>query len=209
MGPLLSAWILGLVLGARHAFEPDHLAAMATLVSTERRATVLGALWGAGHCATLFLVGGILILSRAAMPATLASALEGAVAVMLLGLGARSLVWAARHRRAHHDHVDHVHLGQQTLPRRPFVVGMAHGLAGSGALTALALATMPSPATALIYLVLFGLGSVVAMAAASGLLGWPLMRASKSAAFGWVVPSLAGVLSVATGLFWGWGVIGR
>jgi hypothetical protein len=198
MGPLVSAWFLGLVLGARHAFEPDHLAAMATLVSTERRAALLGALWGAGHTTTLFLVGGALVFSRAHMPAALSTALEAAVAVMLLGLGARSLVWAARHRRAHHHHVDHVHVGRETVPRRPFFVGMAHGLAGSGALTALALATMPSAGTALVYLVLFGLGSLAAMAAASGLLGWPLMRAARSTTLGWLVPSLAGLLSIAT-----------
>jgi ABC-type nickel/cobalt efflux system permease component RcnA len=199
MEPLLSAWFLGLLLGARHAFEPDHLAAMATLVSTERRAALLGALWGAGHAATLLAVGGALVVLRARLPGPVAQGFEAAVAAMLLGLGARSIWWAVRH---HRHAPDHVHVGRRTLPKRPFFVGMAHGLAGSGALTALALASMPSTVSALIYLALFGLGSVLAMAAASGLLGWPLARASRNAAP--LVASLAGALSVATGLFWGW-----
>jgi hypothetical protein len=197
MEPLLSAWFLGLVLGARHAFEPDHLAAVATLVSTERRATVLGALWGAGHTATLFAVGGALVVLRARLPGPVAQAFEVGVAAMLLVLGTRSIVWAFRGHAP-----DHFHVGRRTLPKRPFFVGMAHGLAGSGALTALALASMPSTASALVYLLLFGLGSVVAMAMATGLLGWPLARASRRAAP--LVASLAGALSVATGLIWGW-----
>lgn len=201
MEPLLSAWFLGLVLGARHAFEPDHLAAVATLVSTERRATVLGALWGAGHTATLFAVGGALVVLRARLPGPVAQAFEVGVAAMLLLLGTRSIVWAIR-ARGHA--VDHFHVGRRTLPKRPFFVGMAHGLAGSGALTALALAAMPSAASALVYLLLFGLGSLLAMAMASGLLGWPLAQAARSRAAGSLVASLAGALSVVTGLFWGW-----
>jgi hypothetical protein len=193
MSGLVGAWLLGLILGARHAFEPDHLAAMATLVASERPGALLGALWGAGHTATLLLAGGALVLCRAHMPTPLANGLELAVALMLLGLGARSLWWASRRR----EEPPHVH-------PRPFFVGMAHGLAGSGALTALALATMPSPSTALIYLLLFALGSVSAMAAASGLLGWPLSRMSRSLTGRSVVAAAAGALSVVTGLVWAW-----
>jgi hypothetical protein len=197
MGPLVSAWLLGLVLGARHAFEPDHLAAMATLVSTERRSALLGALWGVGHTATLLGVGGALVIGRGRMPDPLADLFELLVAAMLLVLGARSLFWASRHH--------HVQPSKRAgLPRRPFFVGMAHGLAGSGALTALALAAMPSVATALVYLVLFGLGSVAAMSLASGMLGWPLARILRSDRASRVVASVAGGLSVVTGLIWGW-----
>jgi hypothetical protein len=193
MEPLFTAWFLGLVLGARHAFEPDHLAAVSTLVATEKRAALLGALWGAGHTATLLAVGGALLLFRATMPERISHGFEAAVALMLLYLGTRSIVWALRPQHFH-----------SRSTRRPFFVGMAHGLAGSGALTALALAAMPSAASALVYLLLFGLGSVLAMATASGLLGWPLARAARNHAVGPLVATLAGVLSVVTGLFWGW-----
>ena len=70
----------------------------------------------------------------------------------------------------------HVHIGAWTLARRPLLVGAVHGLAGSGALTALVLATLPSTAARLTYMALFGLGSTLGMAALSGLLGWPLAR---------------------------------
>jgi hypothetical protein len=198
MEPLISAWFLGLILGARHALEPDHLAAVATLVSTERRASLLGVLWGAGHTATLLATGGVLVACHARLPAALAGGFEAAVAAMLLYLGARSIWWAARHRQV----TDPVH--HRALPRRPFYVGMAHGLAGSGALTALALASMPSAGSAFVYLLLFGLGSVAAMAVASGLLGWPLARASHNRKTGALVASLAGALSIVIGLSWAW-----
>src|SRR4051812_6379622 len=101
------------------------------MVSTERRAALLGALWGVGHAATLFAVGAVLVLFRARLPPSLANGFELAVAGMLLVLGTRSIMYALRRRP----------LPAPTgLPRRPFFVGMAHGLAGSGALTALAMA---------------------------------------------------------------------
>jgi len=143
-------------------------------------------------------------LCRVSMPTPLATSFEIAVAALLLFLGARSLLAAARHRHSHGGHVDHVHLGPRILPRRPFLVGVAHGLAGSGALTALALASMPSLTTALVYLLLFGMGSVAAMALASGLLGFPLERFSRSPTAQAALSSLAGVLSLVTGLLWGW-----
>jgi hypothetical protein len=196
MAPLLTAWLLGLVLGVRHAFEPDHLAAMATLVSTQRgaRTALTGAWWGAGHALTLFVVGGALLLFRVRMPAPLAQSFEVLVALLLLYLGFRALT-----RRMSSS--GHVHL---PASRRPFLVGVAHGLAGSGALTALAMAAMPSWGSALVYLLLFGAGSLLAMALASGLLGWPLERAAQSPRMQATVSSLAGVLSLATGLLWGW-----
>lgn len=215
MVPLLSAWLLGLVLGARHAFEPDHLAAMATMLSTQRsaaRTAFIGALWGTGHAVTLFLVGALLIACRLRMPPSLAAAFEACVALLLLVLGVRLLMAGARHRHGHVEEADdghgekadHVHIGAWTVARRPFLVGIAHGLAGSGALTALALAAMPSVGSALVYLLMFGLGSVMAMGLASGVLGWPLVRATRTGSAQAAVSSLAGVLSLATGLLWGW-----
>jgi nickel/cobalt transporter (NicO) family protein len=197
MTPLLTAWLLGLVLGVRHAFEPDHLAAMATLVSTQRgaRTALTGAWWGAGHALTLLVVGGALLLFRARMPAPLAQSFEVLVALMLLYLGFRALTRRPAPSSGHTP---------PRASRRPFLVGVAHGLAGSGALTALALAAMPSWRSALVYLVLFGAGSLLAMALASGLLGWPLERAAHSPRLQATVSSLAGVLSLATGLLWGW-----
>src|SRR4051812_402983 len=98
----LSGCLIGLLLGMRHALEPDHLAAVSTLVTEERDAragAILGAFWGLGHTVSLVVVGGTLALLRTGMPARAADAFELVVAAMLLVLGTRALVRAAREGR--------------------------------------------------------------------------------------------------------------
>ena len=113
---------------------------------------------------------------------------------MLVGLGWRAIYQAARqgprgpphvhhHGRVVHSHPGvpaHVHVGRWTLARRPLLVGAVHGLAGSGALTALVLTTLPSTAERMTYMALFGLGSTFGMAALSGVLGWPLAQTRRA-----------------------------
>ena len=181
------------LLGMRHALEPDHVAAVTTLVSREQssyRAAWLGVCWGIGHTLTLFVVGLGLVLVRKEIPAGWADVFEIVVAAMLITLGLRSVLQAVRlgsigpsylhrHRWIVHRHPGtsaHVHIGSWTFARRPLIVGMIHGLAGSGALAALVLTTLPTTASRLVYMILFGLGSTAGMGALSGLLGWPLAR---------------------------------
>jgi hypothetical protein len=216
----------GSLLGMRHALEPDHLAAVTTLVSNERssyRAALLGVCWGLGHTLTLVLVGAVLVLFRAEMPATVSDLFEIIVSLMLVGLGLRAIFLAVRqgpqgpthvhhHGRIVHRHAGaaaHVHVGGWTLARRPLLVGAVHGLAGSGALTAFVLATMPSTATRLIYMALFGLGSTVGMAALSGLLGWPIARFGRSDAVARSMSLLVGCTSIVLGVVWGYSFIQR
>src|SRR5207253_4968746 len=90
---------LGSLLGMRHALEPDHLAAVSTLVTGERssaKAALLGACWGLGHTLALVVVGSVLVILRAEMPAAAADLFELAVALMLIGLGLRAVYLAAR-----------------------------------------------------------------------------------------------------------------
>src|SRR5262245_57048311 len=90
---------LGSLLGIRHALEPDHLAAVTTLVSRERssvRAAMLGACWGLGHTLALVVVGAVLIVLRKEMPAALTELFELGVALMLITLGVRAVVQAVR-----------------------------------------------------------------------------------------------------------------
>jgi hypothetical protein len=222
---LTSSW-LGSLLGMRHALEPDHLAAVSTLVSRERssaRAALLGVWWGLGHTLALFITGAVLVGLRAEMPAAAADAFEFAVALMLVGLGVRAIAQAARvagdgptrthsHGGVVHRHAGvpaHVHIGAWTLARRPLLIGAIHGLAGSGALTALVLSTLPSPGAQLAYVVLFGLGSTVSMAALSGALGWPLARIGAHHAVGRAVLLIVGCLTTALGVVWGYPAITR
>jgi high-affinity nickel-transport protein len=217
---------LGSLLGMRHALEPDHLAAVTTLVTGERnhvKAAWLGACWGLGHTLTLVAAGALLVLLRAEMPTFAADGFELCVALMLVGLGLRAIYLAARqgptgpaylhhHGRLVHVHPGvpaHIHIGTWTLARRPLLIGAVHGLAGSGALTALVLATLPSTTAQLTYMVLFGLGSTVGMAALSGLLGWPLRRAARYRTLARGVSFVVGCVSTVLGLFWGYPLVAR
>jgi ABC-type nickel/cobalt efflux system permease component RcnA len=216
---------LGSLLGMRHALEPDHLAAVTTLVERERngyKAAFLGMCWGLGHTLGLVVVGTALVLLRTEMPAHIADLFECLVAVMLIVLGVRSIAQAARDdTAAAHDHQRrfaihshggvpaHVHIGAWTLARRPLLVGTIHGLAGSGALTALVLATLPTAAARITYMALFGLGSTAGMAALSGLLGWPLARLGAHRAVARGVSFAVGCISTLLGIAWGYPLAAR
>jgi len=217
---------LGLALGMRHALEPDHLAAISTLVSGERTPRAgarLGALWGLGHTIALLAVGLALALLRARMPGGLEDFFEFGVALMLLGLGLRAIRDALRpsaggpvrwhahgsSRHAHSGETDHVHLGSRTLARRPLLVGVVHGLAGSGALTAWVLAELPTASLRVLYMALFGLGSVLGMAALSALAGWQLGRFVTGERAQRILSLATGSASAAFGVFWGYPFVAR
>lgn len=230
MSSLITGWLLALALGVRHASEPDHLVAVSTLVAgakSARRAATLGAIWGVGHSAALLAVGGALMILHWQLPERLADVFELAVAFMLLVLGVRSISAALQLRAAERNHVFHAHGSVQhrglhthgggrphrhdakRRARRPLVVGLVHGLAGSGALTALALANMPSLGSGLAYIAFFGLGSVVGMAALSGLIGGPLSRFTGRNPVRVAALAATGALSFAVGIAWGWPLLVR
>jgi hypothetical protein len=148
----LSFLVVGFVLGMRHATDADHVVAVTTIVSDQPslwRASAVGALWGIGHSITIVLVGGAIVVFRIAIPPRLGLALEFAVAVMLIVLGAMNLA------------------GRSVAPRssaRPLAVGFVHGLAGSAFVALLVVAAVPGALTGLLYLALFGLGTVAGMA---------------------------------------------
>jgi hypothetical protein len=216
----LTGWLLGLLLGMRHALEPDHLTAVSTLVAENRhsrRGALLGACWGLGHTLALLAVGLVLAALHARLPARVSAAFELGVAVMLVVLGVRSIarglgegtVGAARDHahgvvtHAHGGPGAHVHLGHWTFARRSLIVGLVHGLAGSGALTAFVLAELPSTASRVGYIALFGLGSVMGMAILSGIIGWPVARLARCPGVARAFLLAAGAVSTVLGLFWG------
>jgi ABC-type nickel/cobalt efflux system permease component RcnA len=200
---MISLLLLGLVLGMRHALEADHLAAVASLATRSKgmRGTVLqGAVWGLGHTLTLLAVGGACLLLRAAISARVATALEGAVGVMLLLLGA-DVLRRMRQRRVHlhvHRHADdtvHLHAHRHApeeahdrdhhqhahggFPLRALLVGMVHGLAGSAALLLLTLTTLSSAWLGVAYIAVFGIGSIAGMAVLAAVISLPLQGTSR------------------------------
>jgi nitrile hydratase accessory protein len=210
--------VLGSLLGMQHAFEPDHLAAVATLMTGERssaKAAWLGAWWGLGHTLTLLAAGTALVVWRADMPAPATMVFELCVVLLLVGFGARAIYQAACGAlpRRTHSHVkpatwSAVHLDRWAVAR-PLLVGAVHGLAGSGTLTALVVATLPSTATRLSYLALFGIGSTVGMVALSGLLGWQVARMGADRLVVRTFSMAVGCASITLGLFWAYPVVSR
>jgi hypothetical protein len=214
MAALLSGLLLGLLLGMRHALEPDHLAAVSLLVARRRSPAaglVVGAAWGVGHTLALFTVGCVLALIGRHLPPHTAAGFELLVAAMLLALGARAIVnaWVGRKADAVVD--DPSAVTTETAgraPLQPLIVGVIHGLAGSGALTALVVARLPTAFARLLYIALFGAGSAVGMACLTGLAGWPLARISRSSPrLLRGVTAAAGAISLLLGSFWGWAAV--
>lgn len=222
----LAGVLLGVALGAKHALEPDHVAAVSVLTVQSpgaRRGAMLGAFWGVGHTIALLAVGLTLSAVSAAMPERLAAGLELGVAAMLVTLGIRAVLRAAhdgrvgpeashRHGAKGHRHSgppDHVHVGRWTLATRPLLVGMIHGLAGSGALTALVVAEQPTFEARLAFMALFGLGSIAGMVAVSGLAGWPLALLARRPRTARAVAVVAGLASALYGVVWGWPLWGE
>jgi cytochrome c biogenesis protein CcdA len=209
-------WGLGLLLGMRHALEPDHLTAVSTLVARERRAVTgawLGAWWGIGHMVSLVVIGSALSALEAKMPAQLTSAFELIVAAALIILGARSIRRAVKDARdCTADNIDgslvracdngHVHVAKWGFATRSLLVGLLHGLAGSGTLVALVASQLPTLAQRIGYVAVFAVGAVVGMALLSGLAGIPLARLSRSRRGRCAVLVATGALSVAMGFAW-------
>ncbi|MGC4089183.1 MAG: high-affinity nickel-transport family protein [Polyangiaceae bacterium] len=198
----LGALVLGFLLGMRHALDPDHVVAVATFVSRERRvlsALRVGAMWGLGHTATVFLLGGAMIVFGLALSPRLGMSLELSIGAMLVLLGALN-VWAVT--RGKHEHES----PHAVLPRRrrlqPLLVGSMHGLAGSAAIVLLVLATLREPMLQLAYLAVFGVGTLLGMSALTGAMAAPLALASRRfASFGRNLTAITGALSIAFGLF--------
>ena len=148
--------------------------------------------------------GAFLVLLRAEMPAFAARVFEVGVVVLLVGFGVRAIRLSAGRGRlgpTHSHRAPHAPvLADRWTLARPLIVGAVHGLAGTGALMALVVTTLPSAAAQLSYLLLFGVGSTVGMAALSGILGWPIARLGAHHVVARAFSLAAGSVSVALGL---------
>lgn len=217
---LLTSLFFGFLLGVKHALDADHVVAVTTIVSRSRsilRAVVAGLSWGIGHTIALFAAGFVVLVFRLTIPDKLSLSMEFAVGIILVLLGVplvKQLVKMRSHAHLHkhgdkyhihgHTHGDTLEHGHQHI-RRPLLVGMAHGLAGSGALTILVLGSMSSVTQGLIFLLLFGVGSILSMMLFSGLIGFSFrLTAGRSIRLSMWVQGAAGLISVALGLFVMW-----
>jgi hypothetical protein len=188
-----SLLLVGFVIGMRHALEADHVAAGAALAAGGRSARQIwgqGVLWGTGHALALLGFAGLVMVAGARAPSRYAEGLELAVGLMLVVLGldvVRRLSLADRRLRAGtgpaspgaRSRGDHGAPGLDTASVRALLVGTMHGMAGSAALIVLSLHSVRTPAEGVAYITVFGLGSVIGMAAISAVLAVPLGYAQR------------------------------
>ena len=214
----LSVLLIGFVLGLQHAIEADHLAAVSTIVSEKKSlltASLVGGLWGVGHTISLFVVGAFVIFLKLQISPSTEMRLEAVVGAMLilLGLNALRKLYSAEkiHVHAHeHGSREHVHIhihrdetaeaSHHRFSPRSVFVGMIHGLAGSAALMLLIIPTISSPWLGLLYILIFGIGSIGGMMAMSFLIGVPVhFTANRFTIFSKGIRLAAGVFSLGLG----------
>lgn len=230
--PLGLIIIVSLVLGLRHASDPDHLAAVTTLIASEkhskpgRKAGFMGLLWGLGHGTTLVALGLPLMLAGRHLPEAIQETAETLIGVLIVLLAARLLLRWRRglfhthphthesrgihaHVHSHRENLSHGH-AHSVRPRTPLAaygVGLVHGIGGSGGLTLLLLATIPDPVQASTALMIFAAGTTISMALLSTAFGLAMTGGLIGRNFDRAAPVL-GVLGVTFGTWYALGALG-
>jgi high-affinity nickel permease len=223
--PLIVALGIALLLGVRHAADPDHLVAVTSLVAAEagdRRAAVrLGAWWGVGHAAALIALGIPLIVFKTALPVWLETASEKAIGVVILALAGRLVLkWIRGDYRAsahahgsgemdRHGYRRHLRRAQGSHPHaqvrsqgQAASIGLIHGLAGTGAVVVLLIAGLPSRPEAAAAMLVFAPMSVASMAACTAIFAWVLTRRVIEAIYRAVLIPGLGLFGVAFGVWY-------
>jgi high-affinity nickel permease len=201
-----SIWIVlavAVLLGLRHATDPDHLAAVTALVASGReraacRAGELGLAWGLGHAATLFAFGLPILLLNSFLPQRLQQTAETAIGFVIVYLALRLLLRWRRGELQFHAH-PHAH-GARTR-RGAFAIGLVHGVAGSAGVGVLVLASVRSTGLAVTSLALLAVFTALSMSLLSSGFGSLLVSHPARAAFGGVAPALGGA-SLAFGVWY-------
>jgi ABC-type nickel/cobalt efflux system permease component RcnA len=224
--------LVSLLLGLRHASDPDHLAAVTTLIVSEEqrritKATHMGLFWGLGHGTTLVVLGLPLVLLGQYLPERLQQTAEVAIGIIIVVLAGRLLVrWhrgvfhahahthddGAPHRHLHSHEADgaaHEHSHDVTLrtPLSAYGVGLVHGIGGSGGLTLLLLSTIPDPSEAVVALLIFAAGTAVSMTLLSTILGLAIASGPVARNFERLAPVL-GLLAAVFGVWYALGALG-
>ncbi|HJS49583.1 MAG TPA: hypothetical protein VJ745_04620 [Gaiellaceae bacterium] len=199
---------VAVLLGLRHATDPDHIAAMTTLVASGREraarsAAWLGAGWGAGHATTLVAFGIPILLAERYLSERIQQGAETAVAALIVFLGVRLIVrWRHGYFDLHaHPHPDQEHRHQVRTPLGAFGVGLVHGMGGSAGVGLLLLAAIPSETVAVASLLLLALFTAVSMTLVTVGFGLTLTARPVVAAANTIVPVL-GAASLAFGVWY-------
>ncbi len=217
--------LLGFLIGMQHAFEADHVAAVSSMVTSKtsmRRAVHHGLAWGLGHSLILGAVTGLMIGFGLTVDEQWSSIFEFGVGLLLVVLGARVLLrlwreggaWrvhrhsngkahvhfvTAESERVEHGPAEHAH--RHGLPRSTISIGMVHGLAGSGSILMMTAVGLDTPSDAILYVALFGIGSMIGMGILSAIIAVPLHWTSKSLKVGnFAIQGVIGLIAIVIGI---------
>jgi high-affinity nickel permease len=189
--PLLILLLYALYEGLIHAFEADHILAVTNIVSQRNKifpALKDGVFWGLGHTSTIFLIGIIMIMFKVGISDRSFSYFEAAVGLMLIIVASYRLYLFLRDEqivihRHHHEHEGankqphvHVHRKGENLHKTSYGIGIVHGLAGSGALVVLVMTQIETVWSSLLYLLIFGIGSIAGMTLVAGVFSIPFSK---------------------------------
>ena len=208
---LLIVVLVAVALGLRHASDPDHLAAVTTLIASgrdraARNAGRLGLVWGSGHATSLFVFGLPIVLYRAYLPEPLQRDAETAVGAMIVLL-AVILLQRWRRGRFHvrtHEHGGERHTHGARTPLQAYAIGLVHGIGGSAGVGVLLLASIPNRGLAVVSLAVFATCTALSMAALSSGFGLTLSRPAAQRSFATLAPAI-GLASLAFGVWYALG----
>ena len=199
--------VVAVLLGLRHATDPDHIAAVTTLVASGREhagraAARLGAWWGLGHAVTLVGFGVPILLFETYLPDRAQQGAETLVAAMIVFLAARLILrWRRGAFHVHaHDHGE-PHRHRVRTPWEAFGIGLAHGMGGSAGVGVLLLAAIPSRTVAVVALIVLALFTAASMALVASGFGAAIGRGVRGGAAVAAVP-VFGSLSLTFGLWY-------
>lgn len=208
----------GFLLGVKHAFDADHIAAISAIVSKNKSiksSSLLGMFWGFGHTISLLFVSLAILLLKISIPENIVLSLEFIAGIMLILLGLNVIMTINKNKIHFHKHKhgkqEHIHIHSHKLTKKhnhrhtalhqSLLIGLIHGLAGSAAITLLVLTTIKSFWTGMIYILTFSIGSIVGMTIVSGIISLPFIIISgKLKRIHKIMDISAGLISTAIGL---------
>lgn len=221
----LSILILGLFTGMRHALDADHIAAISSIIASGKdmkfhKVPVLGAIWGLGHTIALLFIGMIVLLLAISIPEEVSDSLEFGVGLMLIYLALTTITGfnivkllkgilntnqLHTHPHLHpelnviHNHA-HIHEKNHHHEHKSLIIGIVHGMAGSGALMLIVLSTINSITLGFMYISIFGIGSILSMAFLSTLIGIPFLKARSSKKIYCLLRYGTSIITLSTGI---------
>ncbi|CEG25524.1 sulfite exporter TauE/SafE family protein [Bacillus sp. B-jedd] len=202
---LFSVLALGFILGIKHAVEPDHVIAVSTIASQSKKlwqASLAGVFWGIGHTATLFLIGILLIFLKEDISDKWSMSLEFLVGIMLVYLGAVSMLSIRKKSRANQPGSSERNWSKKGAYLKSLLIGTIHGLAGSAAMVLLTMSTVNSIWHGALFILIFGVGTVAGMLFFTTVIGIPFILSLNRFTLSSGLVLTTGALSAIFGIYY-------